>query len=147
MPPVKCLIVLPGPDYTQMSNIDRYVTERQYTEVYTLQTVVGKLSANTMKIVVIGHGGSGMIVGSTLGGLAAAITLSGAMDESRVVLKLGIDTCYAGHGGDQSVLNRLKAMLPNSRPVQLSGGEGPTITGVHGGHRYYLTPDSQQIKV
>ncbi len=143
----KVLLLLPGPDCIQLSNVHKYITQRGYTQAYTLTTVRGKLDGKVEKILIIGHGDVGKVVNASINEVADAIVNSGIGKDFK--LKIGMDTCHAAQSTTtvQSALiqlrNKLKQLAPQAS-FSIMGGEGPTITGGYG-KRLVIDPDQVDL--
>lgn len=153
----KCILLLPNPDFLQMNNVHRYITQSGYSAVFTMTTMAlyqpgtrnaalgafvpsgqqPTIGPGTRKIVIIGHGHIGGVEQTTVQDVINCLLCSGAPFRRAPgsPLKLTFDTCYAGAqpgNGTGSVLQQVKNAITNALgPPQM--GENPVNISLSGG--------------
>ena len=129
------LLVLPNPDWIQLTNVYLKFDKHLFTEAYTLTTLPGKLASLTQnsKIHVIGHGNCYGPQHSTVPGVAQALKDSGMPDNGTTIR---LDTCSSAgvvpkglQNFAQNLSTTLKASPFSFKNVKVEGTVGASITG------------------
>lgn len=137
----KCILLLPNPDFLQMSNVYKYMTTSQYDAVFTPTTMAlfqsgtdqykdngfrpsstqPQIGPWTEKILIMGHGNRGTVSGISVADLISCILESGVFFSRPAdnALKLKFDTCYGAADAPQgqtilSVLEQVKIGLKSA---------------------------------
>lgn len=143
------LLVLPDPDWIQLSNVYMKFHRHMFTEAYTLTTISGKLDrmpANS-KIHIIGHGDE---KGPVIGGKSLSVNVVGdALRASKMPdnpTSIRLDTCSSAakaSGGNfsQLLLQDLQKGTPKYTKIRVEGTIGASITGFKEG-REVIDPNS-----
>lgn len=126
--PKQAALILPGPDWIQLTNIHRKLEKHKDMVLLTTTTIAGEMLDGVEKIVVVGHGGKApdVMVGITPEALVALISRTNFKKG-----KLRLDTCYSGYdtvvAAAPLVAQELKKK--NLKEIIVSGTTGPSITG------------------
>jgi hypothetical protein len=131
------ILILPNPDWIQLSNVARKVAIHPTDYVFTTKTIAGALKkeTDTCKIHVVGHGDVEDVGGMSPEDLAKIIASS---DCGSAGLKIRIDTCNSAADLGQAKLNVAQkvclclANMYKMKGVTVEGTVDSSITGFAG---------------
>lgn len=139
------VLLLPKPDWIQLSNVHRKMENHPTAEIYTISTLKGKLSSPPAvhKIHCVGHGSPTSAQHISTPDLAKAIKESGLPDGET---EIRLDTCSSafdfGKSGMQNfaqqLLATLKAKPYEYKKLKTSGTTGSSVTGFIAGREVVL---------
>jgi hypothetical protein len=139
--PTHVVLILPSPDWIQLTNVQRKIDKYKTKHLYTMTTIVGKLKGiKDVVLHVVGHGNMLGPCHTTIDNLAETIFKSDLEDGSKIKL----ETCEsASLLVTSSFCEILLKYLKDKKyggytNLTIVGSVGCSITGFKSGHQYVL---------
>jgi hypothetical protein len=126
--PKQAALILPGPDWIQLTNINRKMEKHKDMLLLTKTTIAGQTLDGVEKVVVVGHG---LKAPSVMQGITP-VELADLISKTNFKKgKLRLDTCYSAYDGIVAAAPLVAAELKkkNLKEIVVSGTVGPSITG------------------